>query len=69
MAKRTAKVLAANARRHLNTIRTASLKLAAEFGDVDAFFEKRAEDIITLANDIEAEINEWLPEQAEGSVL
>ena len=69
MPKRTAKVLAANAKRHLNTIRTASLKLAAEFGDVDAFFEKRAEDVVTLANDIEDEINEWLPEQAEGSVL
>ena len=36
-------------------------------GDVDAFFEKRAEDVITLANDIEDEINEWLPEQPEGS--
>ena len=69
MPKRTAKVLAANAKRHLSTIRTASLKLAAEFGDVDAFFEKRAEDVITLANDIEDEIKEWLPEQAEGSVL
>jgi hypothetical protein len=67
--KRTAKVLAANAKRHLNTIRAASLKLAAEFGDVDAFFEKRAEDVITLANDIEDEINDWLPEQPEGSVL
>ena len=29
--KRTAKVLAANAKRHLNTIKAASLKLAAEF--------------------------------------
>ena len=32
-------------------------------------FEKRAEDVITLASDIEEEINEWLPEQADGSVL
>lgn len=67
--KRTAKVLAGNARRHLKAIREASSKLAPEFGDVDAFFETRAQNIIDLAIEIEGEVDEWLHEQRAGSAL
>jgi hypothetical protein len=67
--KRTAKVLARNAKRHLDAIRAASLKLAAEFGDVDAFFEARAENVIELANEIDVEVNDWIKEQPDGSAL
>jgi hypothetical protein len=66
---RTPKLLAANAKRHLNTVRAASAKLAAEFGDVDEFFVARADALRDLANEIEEEVNEWGLGQPAGSVL